>query len=610
MGLASSALATRLAAGIFVSARGAARRIRWLQCSPVTPGYIAFLICILAIVVRLCRYLRADVFEYDESQLRMAVYGWSYTAPLKPLPFCQTAAPLFVGLSRAVTAVWRANEYGWRLLPFIASVLILPVLYYGVSRLWSRWAAVVTVFLACFHVQLVRYGALFKPYEKDALIAASVLAFAGYYRRHGFGRKTWILVLSFGIVAELLSQTAVISLMALLLFITATRESSFRSRAGQNDALRPERVHVLKWLAACAVVWIAVAAAVFSVMYSAVAQSAYMRDYWSDSYLVLYGSAAAGRWRNAAESLFRSLPGPIKIQAALLLISIYAAWRKKDQALLFLLTAPFAAVVLLALLHRYPVAARLWLFLAPFVMTLMSIGIAGLWQLLAKYASPAVASLVLLVCGGLILIRPANGPFEVTLNALHNLRGLVRSPAPAANARSAVARILNSCDDVYVAARGVPSWFFYTNQLDSQPARTERRYAVILQLFRTGSPGFGDAQPELIHIPDSAEAQKLHLGCRNEIYGLGSGTPARSRTWQFPESRKPVPGWAKNEMDRIAGAPGTSFWLYLGEAGDFEIRPLLDEAVRRNYQVTFMGVPQTQNLYFGYSGLFVYRVQK
>src|SRR5215469_11544114 len=77
-------------------------------------------VMLYAAAVRLSLYLRGDIFDIDESLLSMAVYGWTPRAPLQPLQF-QTAAPLFVAVSRAVLSVWRTDEYGARLVPLISS---------------------------------------------------------------------------------------------------------------------------------------------------------------------------------------------------------------------------------------------------------------------------------------------------------------------------------------------------------------------------------------------------------------------------------------------------------------------------------------------------------
>jgi hypothetical protein len=319
------------------------------------------------------------MFEYDESLLSMASYRWGSGLPFHPLQFEQTAAPLFITVSQAITTIWRTDEYGYRLLPLITSLLLLPVMYYAVSRLWSRCAAIVAVLLACHHLGLLRYSAIFKQYEIDAFVTAAILAFGGYYRRNAISSTKWLLLLVGGIIAILISQTAVISLFALLLFIVAqTHLFSFPSEQG-GDPDR-ERVNTLHWIVACTALWGTVALTIYFLLYAPVARSAYMRAFWTDSYLNVFGGDVVHRWRNAGESLFGSLPGQMVAGFPLLLLGVYGIGRKKDIPLLLLVTGPCVATIALGVLHRYPVALRLWLFLSPAVIVAISIGASILWD--------------------------------------------------------------------------------------------------------------------------------------------------------------------------------------------------------------------------------------
>jgi hypothetical protein len=558
--------------------------------------HIAALIFCYAAAVRLCLYLRADASTYDESLLRMAIYGWRPFAPLHPLQFEQTAAPLFVAVSRAITSMWRTDEYGWRLLPLIASILLFPVLYYAVSRLWSRSAAIIAVLLACHHLELFHYSAVFKQYELEAFATAAILAFAGYYRRNGARGKTWQLLLAGGIIAILLCQTAVISLMALLLFVAAQRYlfSVVGERPGEIDR---EKANVLRWIFICAVLWSAVAITIYSLLYAPVARSVYMQSFWSDSYLNLYGGGLIGQWRHAGGSLLGGLPGPTAVKLPLLLLGIYAIWRRKDVPVLLLITAPCAVTIVLAVLHKYPVEVRLWLFLSPAIIMAVSVGMEEAWHLVRLYTSRYRAAVMAAGVLALLLITPGNSPLAIDLDTVHTL-GLMTSPSQASIAVGAVSRMVqsSSCVPVYVGARGLPSWFFYSSQLD---AHTDVRFAKIQQLFRFGSPAFGDAPAEAVNVRDPGDWLKLQLGCRSEIYGFGSGTPYRNG---LPDAgRTPVIGWAANEINRISRASATSFWLYVGEAGVFELRPLLEEVQHRGYTATEMTIA---------GKLFMFYVQK
>jgi hypothetical protein len=51
----------------------------------------------------------------------------------------------------------------------------------------------------------------------------------------------------------------------------------------------------------------------------------------------------------------------------------------------------------------------------------------------------------------------------------------------------------------------------------------------------------------------------------------------------------------------MANHSGSSFWLFLGEARQFEVDPILEELRHRQYKVTEIGIP---------GQLFIYHVEK
>jgi hypothetical protein len=541
-------------------------------------------VMLYAAALRLSLYLRGNVFYIDESLLSMAVYGWNPRAPLQPLRF-QTAAPLFVAVSRVVFSVWRTDEYAARLVPLISSVLLLPLLYYGVARLWSRGAALAAVLLAGSDAHLCFYGAFFKQYEVDALVTAAIIAFAGYYRRHGAGRQPYALLLLAGILGLLISQTAFIVLFILLLFLAAER--IFPPVAWQEKEAPGERANVFAWIFTCAVAWGAVTVAAYLLLYAPLARAEWMNAFWSGSYLHFSGKGAASEWKSAAESLWGGLPGGIKTQALALLLGVYAAARKRDFPVLLLTLGPIVFTVTLAILRIYPVAPRLWLFLLPLAISGASIGVTTVWRMLRSYLPQRAAAVTVAACLALVLLIWGRPQLNMAVAAADTLRGLSSSQTQAEIARAAVLRILQdgNCDPVYIASRGMPSWFFYSSQFSPD---TPIRFVKLRQLMKFDSPTFFEASPETVRLPDSGERFDLQSGCRREIYGLASGTPAKE-VWQA--DRRPIPGWARNEVDRIARYSEDGFWLYLGEAGWFEVDPILDEVKRRGFTITETGLP-------------------
>ena len=310
-------------------------------------------------------------------------------------------------------------------------------------------------------------------------------------------------------------------------------------------------------------------------LYAPVASSPYMRTFWADSYLSI---GTIRGWKNASDALFGASAGGVIPGLVLAFLGIATMVVRRDWTSLILGGGPIVTTTVLAVLHSYPVTLRLWMFLSPSVAYACAVGAESVVAKLARRLSGQhgrVTAGVLIPILAAGLVRAHNRLH--LLNTAFPVIRVLRSSRD--KGRDAVAALLRSksCDPIYVAARSVPTWYFYTSL---EPLDNSNRYSFFQSISRRDSPAFGDAAPSALHLPDSAPQLVMRAGCREEVYGLASGTPYRNG---LPlQGRVPIAGWAQNELDRISALGTSRFLLYLEDTGPFESDALLGELSRRH----------------------------
>jgi hypothetical protein len=554
-----------------------------------TPGALAAAVLLAGIAGRLTVYFSNRAVTYDECLLWLALHGWSPKAWLTPLGFEQTAAPLYLALLHVAAGVGAAGQRTLRLWPCVASVLILPIFYWAVKPLQRVRTALIATSILALHATLIDYAGIFKPYGTDALLAAMIFGLAALIMRRYSHPGTWPAVLLGGVAGLLISQTAALTLACLVAWAFA-RTFSPTGKTGHP-------LYTRRWIVLCSLAWVAAESVLYHRLYVRVAASPYMQAFWADSYL---SPGAPRTWANAAQSLFEGLPGGAAIGGLAALVGIVAMLFAGEAVSLILVAGPILSAVLLAMLHIYPVAPRLWLFLSPAVAVLAARGVEWIWSVIvcpSHRRSAAVAAMLVLAAGAAVVLRAHDRRqlLDSALPAFEVVRE-ASNPRGAEQQQSAVQALLQdkSCEPIYIAARGAPHWYFYSG---IEPAVRIDRYPFLSSAMRRDSAMFGDATPAALHLPDPAPQLTLPNGCRREIYGLASGTPFRNGLRE--EGRAPVQGWAKNEIDRLSIAGPSGFLLYLEGTGTFESRALLDELAKRRLRYKRFHAP-----------LRIYRVQK
>jgi hypothetical protein len=231
--------------------------------------------------------------------------------------------------------------------------------------------------------------------------------------------------------------------------------------------------------------------------------------------------------------------------------------RRNGMAAGVLVALPIVLVIAASALRRYPLGVpRMMVFAAP------------LWILMAAGALAAVASRLrarvrpaVLVAAGLLCLAP-----------LVKARvGEAQNPPQGEDARTLVAAFRErpaSGEAVYVAARGIPSWVFYTTNWE----KPDRDRLAFYARAASDGPSFENAPSRAHPVVDEGSDLVYYVrGRRPELLGLATG-----RQWRWPSfvTANPDEGWAANEARRIARAADPCAWMYFTHLTERANKPI------------------------------------
>jgi hypothetical protein len=116
---------------------------------------------------------------HDDAQLATNIFSKSLAQLLRPLNIGDQAAPAgFLVLQRCAVAAFGRGDLALRLVPFLASVIVLPVFFLGIRTIAGRTIAMAGTAWLALAEPLVRYSSEGKQYSTDVLWAAVVLTLA------------------------------------------------------------------------------------------------------------------------------------------------------------------------------------------------------------------------------------------------------------------------------------------------------------------------------------------------------------------------------------------------------------------------------------------------
>ena len=354
-----------------------AYRAKWMD---KTQRWIVGILLVLAAVIRLKVYWQNRSLFIDEASLARNLAEKSYVDFFGPLAYDQFAPPLFMIESKMVSQLWGMHEQAVRLLPLLASLACLYLVYETLRKLCLHPISIIWgLGMIGLSVYAIRYATEFKQYSGDSFVCA-LLLHAVIMRDQEWSWRSVVFWVIFGGMCILYSMPSVFILSGVGFHFLSKAESA-RSR--------------LKVLLVGGMWLLCFGAYYFLVLREGV-ESGYLQDYFDERFL----DVGLSSWRNN----LRLLQEPLVLLAdktalgvglgTLLLIAGFWRMRSRLRAWRILLTVPLLVFLLAVCMRQYPVSMRLILFLLPLLIVIACAGLDAMWHTAPYYGKGLLILLI------------------------------------------------------------------------------------------------------------------------------------------------------------------------------------------------------------------------
>ncbi len=353
------------------------------------------LILLLGLYLRCYQYLMGRSLWEDEAHLALNFITRGYLALLKPLDYIQAAPPLFLFSVKTFTLLFGYGPCALRALPFLASVVTLPLFYYILLELTkNRITALLGFFVFAVNAAVIYFSSELKTYELDvASYLLMIYLTVSSHKRVKEKRNLWLGIA--GCICMLYSNVAFIILFCIACHILM---HWYRNRKADKQELKV----LIAWATVFVLYFFSF---IYHHPYAAIQRANYafgfpplplfspaFHHFMSDSIseicfrLLLYVSEAYG----FGYVLF-----------FFFLVAIGHALYKKQYSFLLFTCLPVLIHFLLSLFKVYPFWYRLILYLVPPLIALMSYGAVLTASFIAHRlkATWITGGIVLLACG-------------------------------------------------------------------------------------------------------------------------------------------------------------------------------------------------------------------
>jgi hypothetical protein len=514
-----------------------------LSSARVAP--LAGAVIVFGALTRVVGFLQNASLSGDEAMLGLNVGRRTFRQLLQPLDYGQVATVPFLWAERLFVLVGGVSGFSLRVVPLVAGVGLLWLLYRLAAELSDPARAVVALAIAATSFPLIRYSVEVKPYIVDAL-ACTVLVWAGVQLRQDMDdRRRWLRLVLAGAVGVLVSTPALFACGAVAggLGLAAVRVRNRKALAG---------------LCAILVFWMVIFGFTYARWYAPNAQAPYMRDYWGQAILRLGTPHLLARsWLGLEETActLTCWRGVLNLSPVLLLLAVIGVidiWRRRGPDYAILLAGPLAAGFAASGLGQYPIATRLVLYGAPLMAIMVAIGLVAaadrierVWpRLRARWVVVGVLYPSLTLAAVLTFVPPTDW----------GIRGMEVRPL----AEDFLRR--SRGEPIYVFARVSPPWVFHTTDW-SRPDTT--RLAWVARMAGPDGPGFVNGATRGRRSPGEADSLVYGRGGRVELFGTPSGSQGRVGTGNTPPT--PDPGWAETEAERIRDVARPYAWVVMSD---------------------------------------------
>ncbi len=539
---------------------------------------------VLGVGLRLVGYLQQWPLNIDDARLAINIASRSPLQLIRPLDFEQSAPLPLLWMDWGLTRVFGANEYALRTVPLVAGALLLVLLWHLARTILGERQGAVAAILAAGAPLLVFYGGAYsiKQYGLDAFVAVVVLVFAAAVVRDPTAARSWLRLAVAGVIAEWVSQASVFVLAGVGLAVLVALPSI------------SQRGRVVRWMAAVGSLWAGVFLILYITMYRPVAHNPYMVQFWGLD-LTDAGESSAGRhwWLTAYRAWVLPLVGTqvrrfavAKLAAACAVVGFgLVGWRRGARWAAFL-AGPLLFLAMAIALHAYPSADRLMLFAVPcFILFLAEVVACGVDCAPRAARGPILASVLVAFAALALVFGPAVAQAHFPKEDARRLVEHVREASPS--------------EPVYVLARGVPAWVFYSTDW-RRPDQRRIRWIVQVTAALSG-PAFENAASRGRVVRNEGDTLVDVYAGRREVIGLGSGLALRE---SIPLPPTIDTGWADNEVRRMRLVAAPTVWLFAShydfdwvQPSQAELPALLAAASRAGATIMYSDIKSEAALY-------------
>jgi hypothetical protein len=495
------------------------------------------------VAIRIADFLRCRSLGLDEARLAVNVASRTPLELLAPLSMDQSAPPVFLWGERVVFEASGHSDCALRLLPVAAGTAAAALMYPLARKFLGRAEALLAAVIGIFCPLLITYSNAVKQYSFELLTAVLLLLLMEQALGHDTPRGRAGMLVA-GVLAPWASLSSVFLLGTAWVLVLA------RAVRGQPGALRLALSTAAAWGVSVAVAYLSV--------YRAASRNPYMHRFWELAFLDPSRPGFVGHaWKSledqvwgfiAGDPLVERRPFALVLRLATIVVVCLCLFgfrrirRTRGGAACWLLCGPVVLTVVASMLGLFPIAPRLTLFLLPGLMVAFVAGLGGVLMAAGAQASPRRLALA-----GLVLVLPLE------------FQSVVRASArePSADFRSLVKEVRERRlpgEPVYVFARSLPAWIFYST--DWEHPDTSRLRFLIDAASSTG--GAFENAPSRGRVREE-EAAALSVTATGELLGIPSGME-----WREVEEHvrsEPDSGWVQVERRRIETAASPGVWV-------------------------------------------------
>ena len=528
----------------------------WGLCALVAMGLGAYL--------RAVHYLDSRSLWLDEAMLGLNIASRSARELFEPLDYHQVVPPLFLLIERFAVVIGGVSELVMRAFPMLCGMGVLALAWPLARRLLGSPEALLATVWMAFSPLLIRYGNELKPYGSDALATCVLLLSAlAVIRTPSSG--CWLALGACGVASLLLSLPAVFVCAAIVVAL-AVRSETWRGRAW--------------WLVAIAGVWGLTLGLLYLGFYRLGATNPYLHQGYEGAFLVpgpeltaRLGWALQGTLLSPFPVIEGGWGSPMWLVSAILAAGLFGIWSRNGGSVASLLWLPMVVAALASSLWRYPFGVpRMMVFAGPLVLLAAAGSLTAIGRGLQRWRR--VQPVVLAVLIGAAAIPAARAAWA-------SARDPLRIQDTAALVEDFRKRPRTD-EPVYVGARGIPAWLFYTTDWERPDRERLRFYAREATWGRC----FENAPSRGRRVVNEGSGLVYQRRQRKEILGLASG-----RQWRYPTWVTAIPdeGWAENEAARIAHLANPCAWLFFSQLSDMTHKRVMwhlrdDYGARRRYE--------------------------